>query len=68
MHRQNFGQIQTEMASGLIQDLISFNFRASANMMNYRKGRNVEEELTRSDIKIENLPDDFLWMHVSQSF
>lgn len=34
-------------------------------MMNYRKGRNVEEELTRNDIQIENLPDDFLWMHVS---
>lgn len=36
----------------------------SAKMMNYRKGRNVEDELTRNDIKIENLPDDFLWMHV----
>lgn len=34
-------------------------------MMNYRKGRNVEEELTRNDIPIENLPEDFLWMHVS---
>lgn len=34
-------------------------------MMNYRKGRNIEEELTRNDIKIENLPEDFLWMHVS---
>lgn len=34
-------------------------------MMNYRKGRNVEEELTRNDIQIENLPEDFLWMHVS---
>lgn len=33
-------------------------------MMNYRKGRNVEEELTRNDIQIENLPEDFLWMHV----
>lgn len=33
-------------------------------MMNYRKGRNVEDELTRNDIKIENLPEDFLWMHV----
>lgn len=36
-------------------------------MMNYRKGRNVEEELTRNDIPIENLPEDFLWMHVSNS-
>lgn len=36
-------------------------------MMNYRKGRNVEEELTRNDIQIENLPDDFLWMHVCLS-
>lgn len=33
-------------------------------MMNYRKGRNSEDELTRNDIKIENLPEDFLWMHV----
>lgn len=33
--------------------------------MNYRKGKNVEAELTRNDIKIENLPDDFLWMQVN---
>lgn len=33
-------------------------------MMNYRKGRNIEEEITRNDIEIENLPEDFLWMHV----
>lgn len=33
-------------------------------MINYRKGRNVEDELTRNDIPIENLPEDFLWMHV----
>lgn len=37
----------------------------STKMMNYRKGRNVEEELTRNDIQIDNLPEDFLWMHVS---
>lgn len=37
-------------------------------MMNYRKGRNVEEELTRNDIQIENLPEDFLWMHVNIIF
>lgn len=39
----------------------------AAQMMNYRKGRNVEEELTRNDIPIENLPEDFLWMHVSSA-
>lgn len=37
-------------------------------MMNYRKGRNVEEELTRNEIPIENLPEDFLWMHVCFEF
>lgn len=35
-------------------------------MMNYQKGRNVEQELTRTDIQIENLPENFLWMHVSR--
>lgn len=34
-------------------------------MMNYKKGKNIEEELTKEDIPIENLPSDFLWMHVS---
>lgn len=33
-------------------------------MNNYRKGTNIEEELARDRIPIENLPDDFLWMHV----
>lgn len=33
-------------------------------MNNYRKGPNTEEELTKSNIPIENLPEDFLWMHV----
>lgn len=35
-------------------------------MINYRKGRNVEEELSRENIPIENLPPNFLWMHVSK--
>lgn len=34
-------------------------------MLNYRKGDNVHEELTREDIPIENLPKDFVWMQVS---
>jgi hypothetical protein len=34
-------------------------------MMNYVKGKNVEEELTKEGIPIENLPKDFLWMLVS---
>lgn len=33
-------------------------------MENYKKGKNVEEELTQEQIPIENLPDKFLWMHV----
>ncbi|XP_037046156.1 ribonuclease P protein subunit p25-like protein isoform X2 [Bradysia coprophila] len=33
-------------------------------MMNYKKGKNVEEELTKDAIPIENLPQNFLWMHV----
>lgn len=33
-------------------------------MENYRKGKNVEEELTKERIPIDNLPDNFLWMHV----
>lgn len=33
-------------------------------MDNYRKGSNTEEEMTRNNIPIENLPEDFLWMHV----
>jgi len=33
-------------------------------MMNYKKGKNIEEELTKDDIPIENLPQNFLWMHV----
>lgn len=33
-------------------------------MMNYRKGRNVETELTKNDIQIDVLPEHFLWMHV----
>lgn len=34
------------------------------NMENYKKGKNVEEELTKETIPIEELPDNFLWMHV----
>lgn len=33
-------------------------------MENYRKGSNIEEELRRETIPIENLPENFLWMHV----
>lgn len=33
-------------------------------MMHYKKGKNVEEELTREQIPLENLPSSFLWMHV----
>ncbi|KAI5641796.1 alba domain-containing protein [Phthorimaea operculella] len=33
-------------------------------MENYFKGKNVEEELERNKIPIQNLPGDFLWMQV----
>ncbi|XP_063709974.1 ribonuclease P protein subunit p25-like protein [Culicoides brevitarsis] len=33
-------------------------------MENYRKGSNIEEELTKDRIPIPNLPENFLWMHV----
>ncbi|XP_065084809.1 ribonuclease P protein subunit p25-like protein [Ochlerotatus camptorhynchus] len=33
-------------------------------MMHYKKGKNVEEELTKEQIPIEVLPGQFLWMHV----
>lgn len=33
-------------------------------MENYRKGSNIEEEMTRDKIPIENLPEEYLWMHV----
>uniref|UniRef100_A0A182WJK5 DNA/RNA-binding protein Alba-like domain-containing protein n=1 Tax=Anopheles minimus TaxID=112268 RepID=A0A182WJK5_9DIPT len=33
-------------------------------MMHYKKGKNVEEELSKEQIPIEVLPEDFLWMHV----
>lgn len=32
--------------------------------MHYKKGKNVEEELTKEQIPIECLPGQFLWMHV----
>lgn len=32
--------------------------------MHYKKGKNVEEELTKEQIPIEVLPGQFLWMHV----
>lgn len=35
-----------------------------ATMMHYRKGKNVEEELTVDKVPIENLPKDLLWMKV----
>ncbi len=37
-------------------------------MINYKKGKNVEEELTKDAIPIENLPQNYLWMHVSVFF
>lgn len=33
-------------------------------MMHYQKGENVEEEITKENLPFENLPKDFLWMHV----
>ncbi|XP_055608428.1 ribonuclease P protein subunit p25-like protein [Uranotaenia lowii] len=33
-------------------------------MMHYKKGKNVEEELSKEQIPIEVLPEHFLWMHV----
>ena len=33
-------------------------------MENYRKGKNVEEEITRDKIPIPDLPQNFLWMQV----
>ncbi|XP_050075323.1 ribonuclease P protein subunit p25-like protein [Anopheles maculipalpis] len=33
-------------------------------MMHYKKGKNVEEELSQDQIPIEVLPEQFLWMHV----
>lgn len=33
-------------------------------MENYRKGSNIEEELSKNQIPIENLPENFLWLHV----
>lgn len=33
-------------------------------MENYKKGKNVEEELSKEMIPIEILPEKFLWMHV----
>ncbi|XP_055916982.1 ribonuclease P protein subunit p25-like protein [Eupeodes corollae] len=33
-------------------------------MMHYRKGENIEEEITKENLPFENLPKDFLWMHV----
>lgn len=33
-------------------------------MENYKKGKNVEEEVTQESIPIEILPENFLWMHV----
>ncbi|XP_055853440.1 ribonuclease P protein subunit p25-like protein [Episyrphus balteatus] len=33
-------------------------------MMHYRKGENVEEEISKENLPFDNLPKDFLWMHV----
>lgn len=32
-------------------------------MENYKKGKNIEEELSKDKIPIEILPENFLWMH-----
>jgi hypothetical protein len=37
-------------------------------MENYYKGKNVEEELDRNKIPIKDLPDNFLWMQVSNVY
>uniref|UniRef100_A0A182NKM2 DNA/RNA-binding protein Alba-like domain-containing protein n=1 Tax=Anopheles dirus TaxID=7168 RepID=A0A182NKM2_9DIPT len=37
---------------------------STATMMHYKKGKNVEEELSQEQIPIEVLPKQFLWMHV----
>lgn len=37
-------------------------------MMHYKKGENVEEELTKESIPIESLPSEFLWMHVKHTY
>lgn len=33
-------------------------------MENYKKGKNVEEPLTKDKIPIKNLPENFIWMQV----
>lgn len=33
-------------------------------MENYKKGKNVEEPLTKEKIPIKNLPENFIWMQV----
>lgn len=35
-----------------------------STMMHYRKGKNVEEELTLDKVPIDNLPKELLWMKV----
>lgn len=32
--------------------------------MHYKKGKNIEEELSQDRIPIEGLPEQFMWMHV----
>lgn len=48
----------------LIYDLWLSSSAILATMMHYRKGKNVEEELTVDKVPIENLPKDLLWMKV----
>lgn len=43
---------------------VIFIYKSIIVMINYRKGKNVEDELTKEQIPIANLPDDFVWMHV----
>lgn len=45
---------------------LGFNYFSSRFqiMENYKKGKNIEEELTQDRIPIDVLPEKFLWMHV----
>ena len=36
-------------------------------MENYSKGKNVEEPMEKENVPIPNLPQDFVWMQVSNN-
>lgn len=45
--------------------MISVSFvKGFVNMEHYKKGKNVEEPLTKEVIPIPKLPENFLWMQV----